>query len=42
LNQLRAGANGGAVANLQQQQQQQQQQHHSLTQTAGIFTTPPT
>jgi hypothetical protein len=38
LNQLRAGANGGAVANLQQQQQQQ---HHSLTQTAGIFTTPP-
>jgi hypothetical protein len=40
LNQLRAGANGGAVANLQQQQQQQQQ-HHSLTQTAGIFTTPP-
>ena len=37
LNQLRAGANGGAVANLQQQQQQQQQ-HHSLTQTAGIFT----
>jgi hypothetical protein len=40
LNQLRAGANGGAVAHLQQQQQQQQQ-HHSLTQTAGIFTTPP-
>ena len=39
LNQLRAGANGGAVANLQQQQQQQQQ-HHSLTQTAGIFTPP--
>lgn len=34
LNQLRAGANGGAAS------LQQQQQHHSLTQTAGIFTPP--